>query len=898
MKKIIICGALFNLICTPVLALQDQDTETSPSKTKSSVVNKTSPRSAATQYKQTKNTEQEQHPNLQQSPLISSNAQTNQDVPIEQLKEAVINCDSRISAETININQDFILSWAEHAVTQSFDFNLASLDTQLQKLQSCYTQKGWVGFTAALQKSGNLDAIKTQNLMVSSTLDGQAQLLHANDNQWKITLPLKVVYHNDIEEETHFLNIYLTIGWKNAFGLGITQMIATPRSAPLSQKATTLRDALQSIYFAAANKRSDGVEQITPFVASLFQKKPRDSFPHADIIHSQADLTIKRPKKPTRQIPLLAQSRPYPASHDVPMPHQIQTAQNRIPPIFNRSHETPSDTVKMNKIFVLNGLKSASNRMFDFKPAFLASLQKFQGYEKKSWDGLYTAVQKLSYIEAIKTPKLTVNSQKDRHPELVETQNNQWKITLPMQVVYQNDKNKVTQLLNVNLTVDRTSTGELGITQIIATSNGTSPQATKNSSSDADKISNQEGLRADSVQKKEPNNTTQLAQSLTLEQPPKGLQRALTAHKTLAEPVKKTEIINCNYKIPAETKKIDEALVLTWAKYAATQSFDFNSAFIETQLQQLHSCYTEKGWIEFKTALQKSGNIEAIKTQKLMVNSEVDGQLQLMEVKDNQWKVALPLRTVYRSDQGEIVQLLNINLTIGRKITGEFGIMQMIATPRIASVAPKIAPAFLPNQLALQVEVSQKKPQNNVTQLQPQSSVLQQSPQESPHAEPSQPVSEQLKKAEISCDYKIPPETQKIDEALVLSWAVQAAIQSFDFNFSSIDAQLQQLQSCYTESGWGEFKNALQKAGNIEAFKTQKLTAISRMDGRARLVESKGNQWKITLPMHVIYQNDKGNVTQLLQVNLIVGRKNTGELGIMQLNSVLRNAAPSEFSHN
>ena len=776
-------------------------------------------------------------------------------VPLEQPKAAVINCDTRISPETMSIEQRFILSWAEYAVIHSFDFNLASLDAQLQKLQSCYTKKGWAGFTTALQKSGNLNAIKTQNLTVSSKLDGLAQLIEAKENQWKIILPLKVVYQNDKEEETHFLNIYLTIGWKNAFGLGITQMIATPRSAPLSQKATKLRDALQSVYFVAANKRTDGAQQIaTPFVASLFQKKPRVSFSHADIIHSQADLTREGQKKnTTKQTPHFAQLRPDPVPKHVPVSPQIVTAENKITPSINHVHEAVPDSAKMNKVLVLNGVKSDPNQIFDFKPTFEASLQKLQGYGNEGWNELHAGVQKLSYIEAIKTSKLTVNSPKDRQPRLVETQSNQWKITLPMQVVYQNDKNKVTRQLNVNLTVGRTSTGELGIMHITATPNGASPKTAKTSS---DEIS-RDKQQADS-------NTIRLAQSLMLPHP---VEQSAPATQNASESQKKPEVINCNYKIPAETAKIDEALVLSWAKKATMQSFDFNSSSIDTQLQELQSCYTENGWVEFKTALQKSGNIEAIKIQKLMVNSAVDGQAQILETKDNQWKITLPLHVAYQNDKGKVVQLLHVNLTIGRKLTGELGIMQMIATPRVASVTPDTAPTSIPEQGALRAEFTPK-----AQEPQPESVI--------------QPQKVEI----INCDYKI-PETRKIDDALVLSWAVQAVIQSFDFNFTSIDTQLQQLQSCYTEQGWDEFKSALQKAGNVEAFKTQKLTAISQMDGRAQLIESQGNQWKITLPLHVIYQSDKGNVTQLLNVNLVVGRKTTGELGIIQLNSSLRVAA-------
>ena len=40
---------------------------------------------------------------------------------------------------------------------------------------------------------------------------------------------------------------------------------------------------------------------------------------------------------------------------------------------------------------------------------------------------------------------------------------------MPLQVVYQNDKEKVSQSLTIDLTVNRKINGDLGITQIIAT---------------------------------------------------------------------------------------------------------------------------------------------------------------------------------------------------------------------------------------------------------------------------------------------------------------------------------------------------------------------------------------------------------------------------------------------
>ncbi|MDI9818150.1 MULTISPECIES: DotI/IcmL/TraM family protein [unclassified Legionella] len=151
--------------------------------------------------------------------------------------------------------------------------------------------------------------------------------------------------------------------------------------------------------------------------------------------------------------------------------------------------------------------------------------------------------------------------------------------------------------------------------------------------------------------------------------------------------------IDCNYRIPAETAQIEQGLVMKWAEKAATQSFDFDHNNIDTQLSALKTCYTEQGWQGFYDALQKSGNLNAIKSQHLMVSSMVSGQGQVTEAKDNQWKVTLPLQVVYQNNNEKLTQTLTVNLVIGRKVSGDLGIMQMIAIPHHIPQTTVPAPA-------------------------------------------------------------------------------------------------------------------------------------------------------------------------------------------------------------
>lgn len=141
-------------------------------------------------------------------------------------------------------------------------------------------------------------------------------------------------------------------------------------------------------------------------------------------------------------------------------------------------------------------------------------------------------------------------------------------------------------------------------------------------------------------------------------------------------------VIDCNYKIPAQVKTVEQSVVLAWSQKAVIQAFSFAPNTLDAQMQQLQACFTEQGWTGFSSALKKSGNVEAIKSQSLTVSSHVDGQGFITDAKDNQWKVTLPLVVVYQNEKEKVSQLLSVDLTVNRKPTGDLGITQMIATPR------------------------------------------------------------------------------------------------------------------------------------------------------------------------------------------------------------------------
>ncbi|ASQ45293.1 DotI/IcmL family type IV secretion protein [Legionella clemsonensis] len=174
-----------------------------------------------------------------------------------------------------------------------------------------------------------------------------------------------------------------------------------------------------------------------------------------------------------------------------------------------------------------------------------------------------------------------------------------------------------------------------------------------------------------------PASTQTTTTTTTVTQP--ASQNVQTGIVTQSQP---TQPLDCNYRIPPSTTAIDQALVLRWAEKATVQSFDFDYNTMDSQLAALKACYTELGWQGFNDALQKSGNLNAIKSQQLMVSSMISGPGQITEVKENQWKISLPVQVVYQNNKEKLTQPLTVNLVVGRKVSGDLGIMQMIAVPR------------------------------------------------------------------------------------------------------------------------------------------------------------------------------------------------------------------------
>lgn len=143
-------------------------------------------------------------------------------------------------------------------------------------------------------------------------------------------------------------------------------------------------------------------------------------------------------------------------------------------------------------------------------------------------------------------------------------------------------------------------------------------------------------------------------------------------------------------------------------------------------------------------------------------------------------------------------------------------------------------------------------------------------------------ANEPISPDKIDCDFKIEP-TAEVKNETVIIWSEKAAVQSFNYSDTNIDAKLKELKSCFTDQGYTGYQDALSKSGNIEAIKSQKLTVSSLVDGSTKINKLEDNKWQLKVPLQVVYQNDKEKLTQLLFIDMLVSRKPSGELGILQI---------------
>lgn len=127
-----------------------------------------------------------------------------------------------------------VLSWTTQVVTKAWSLSFANYQQQLEDIKPSFTDPGWRGFEQALNRSGFIERILSQQL-VSTAVPQSAPVVVAEGLvggafAWRLQVPILVTYQSASAQSSQTINVQVTVvrrpETENPKGLGIAQIVA------------------------------------------------------------------------------------------------------------------------------------------------------------------------------------------------------------------------------------------------------------------------------------------------------------------------------------------------------------------------------------------------------------------------------------------------------------------------------------------------------------------------------------------------------------------------------------------------------------------------------------------------------------------------------------------------
>ena len=118
-------------------------------------------------------------------------------------------------ANKANPNDEEVLQWATSSVISTYSYNALSYEKQMDSLKNIFTTKGWSNFEEALKKSGNLESVKKNQLVVTAYKTASAKIISFSkknkQDTWVVKVPANVTYRNEYIKVEQQIESYVTI---------------------------------------------------------------------------------------------------------------------------------------------------------------------------------------------------------------------------------------------------------------------------------------------------------------------------------------------------------------------------------------------------------------------------------------------------------------------------------------------------------------------------------------------------------------------------------------------------------------------------------------------------------------------------------------------------------------
>jgi hypothetical protein len=140
--------------------------------------------------------------------------------------------------------------------------------------------------------------------------------------------------------------------------------------------------------------------------------------------------------------------------------------------------------------------------------------------------------------------------------------------------------------------------------------------------------------------------------------------------------------LSCKNVAPNEDSPVKLDFLKKWSVYVSMKTFSLSHDTIDNTLVVLQDCFTTSGWNQFNDALNKSGNLNLIKTNHLSSNTHLMGQVVVQPQKEQQtWTADIPIRVVYQNDKQKISQQIHVHLRFSQLPNNKLAVMQIVGLP-------------------------------------------------------------------------------------------------------------------------------------------------------------------------------------------------------------------------
>jgi intracellular multiplication protein IcmL len=129
----------------------------------------------------------------------------------------------------------------------------------------------------------------------------------------------------------------------------------------------------------------------------------------------------------------------------------------------------------------------------------------------------------------------------------------------------------------------------------------------------------------------------------------------------------------------------------------------------------------------------------------------------------------------------------------------------------------------------------------------------------------------------------IPLDIPYVSQELLLSFADQAAVTAYSFDFLNYQQQLQQAKKYFTDVGFTNFMNALQASGNLKVIQDKHLvvkavvTDVPVILKEGVLPGTNQYAWQVQIPMLVQYISASEKIQQPIVATILIVRVSTLE---------------------